>query len=400
MRTIKEKTKRLIAQSLEDVADCGSLLEKIEIRTSPNPDHGDFHTNICMQIASKYGIEAAELARQVKSYMDGNTNIFDDIKISPEGHVNFHLNNKYFRGVFRDIETGRFETFERKGEKKRLVVAVDKLSDIVCLCDLRAFLNMYTLAGLYDLAGYDVEKYILAKDDNCELGISYFLTNFDRDTGPECERIMETEITKDAAIIEDAIVFVSQKSLKSYPELAGKALVTEKVDLYDGENLVDCFDVGDVMENADLERIRYSLVRMPYNKKVKLQYKENNSQKIQYVYSRTRSLMDIFKEEGSGVSFLADFDENLLADAKEKDIVSEMSDYRQMVEKAVFEMNPAIYIEYAERLSKLFHDINDNMLYRQLEKEKLKTILKLYRSLATVISSILDQLEVNKPERM
>jgi len=40
------------------------------------------------------------------------------------------------------------------------------------------------------------------------------------------------------------------------------------------------------------------------------------------------------------------------------------------------------------------------MLYRQLEKEKLNTILKLYRSLATVVSSILDQLEVNKPERM
>ena len=400
MKTIKEKTKRLIAQSLEDFAECGSLLEKIEIRTSPNPDHGDFHTNICMQIASKHGVEAADLARQVKTYMDVNTNIFDDIKISPEGHVNFHLNNKYFRGVFRDIETGRFEAFERRGEKKRFVVAVYKLSDIICLCDLRAFLNMYTLAGLCDLAGYDVEKYILVKDDNCELGISYFLTNFDRDTGPACERIMETEITKDAAIIEDAIVFVSQKSAKSYPELDGKALVTEKVDLYDGENLVDCFDVGDVMEKADLERIRYSLVRMPHNKKVKLQYNENNSQKIQYVYSRTRSLLDVFKEEGSGVSFLADFDESLLADAKEKDMVSEMSDYRQTVEKAVAEMNPAVYIEYAERLSKLFHDIDGNMLYRRLEKEKIKTILKLYRSLATVISSILDQLEVSKFERM
>jgi len=77
-----------------------------------------------------------------------------------------------------------------------------------------------------------------------------------------------------------------------------------------------------------------------------------------------------------------------------------MSEYRHTVEKTVAEMNPAIYIEYAERLSKLFHDINDNMLYRQLEKEKLNTILKLYRSLATVVSSILDQLEVNKPERM
>ncbi|PLX33831.1 MAG: hypothetical protein C0604_02830, partial [Clostridiales bacterium] len=135
MKTIKEKTKRLIAQSLEDFAECGSLLEKIEIRTSPNPDHGDFHTNICMQIASKHGVEAADLARQVKTYMDVNTNIFDDIKISPEGHVNFHLNNKYFMGVFRDIETGRFEAFERRGEKKRLAVAVDKLSDIICLCD-------------------------------------------------------------------------------------------------------------------------------------------------------------------------------------------------------------------------------------------------------------------------
>jgi len=400
MKTIKEKTKRLIAQSLEDVVDCGSLLDKIEIRTSPNPDHGDFHTNICMQIASKHGAEPLVLARQVKTYMDRNTNIFDEIKISPEGHVNFHLNNKYFRGVFRDIETGRFETFERKGQKKRLVVAVDKLADIVCLCDLRAFLNMYTLAGLCDLAGYDVEKYILVKDDNCELGISYFLTNFDRDTGPACQRIMETEITKDPKVLEDAIVFVSQKSIKSYPELEGKALVTEKVDLYDGEKLVDCLDVGDVMEKADLERIKYSLVRMPYHKKVKLQYNENNSRKIQYVYSRTRSLLDIFKEEGSGVSYLTDFDENLLAGEEEKVMASQMSDYGQIVEKAVSDMNPAHYIEYAERLSKLFHDINDNTLYRQLEKEKLKTILKLYRSLATVISSILDQLEVNKPERM
>jgi arginyl-tRNA synthetase len=400
MKTIKEKTKRLIAQSLEDVVDCGSLFQRIELRTSANPDHGDFYTNICMQVSTKHGVDAVDLARRVKDYFEEHSNIFDEIGVSPEGHVNFHLNNKYFRGVFREIETGRFEAFERRGETKRFVVAVEKLSDIVCLCDLRAFLNMYTLSGLYDLAGYDVEKYILVKDDSCDLAISYFLTNFDRDIGPRCEGLMETEITKDAGVLEDAIVFISKKSEKSYPELKGKALVTEKVDLYDGDALVDCLDVGDVMEKADLERIRYSLVRTPYAKKAKLQYNENNSRNLQYVYSRTRSLLDIFKEDGSGVAYLADFDETLLVDEREKDIVREMSEYSNVVEKTVREMDPSIYIAYAERLSKLFNDINDNTLYRQLEKDKLKTILKLYRSLAMVFSSVLDQLEVNKSERM
>ena len=400
MKTIQEKTKRLIAQSLEDVEDCGSLLKRIEIRTSANPEHGDFNTNICMQVASGMQMDAVDLAVRVKTYMQKQTDIFDDIKISPEGHVNFHLNNKYFGGVFREIETGRFEVFEKRNEKKKFVAVVEKLSDVVCLCDLRAFLNMYTLAGLYDLAGYDVEKYILVKDDNCDLAISYFLTNFDRDFGPRCEGLMETDITKDLGVLEDAVIFMSRKTEKSYPELFGRAIITERVDLYDGDNLMDCLDVGDVMERADLERIRYSLVRTPYHMKAKLQYNENNSRDLQYVYTRTRSLLDIFKEDGSGVSYLADFDEEFTVSDNEKEIAKEMSEYRHVVEKAVMEKDPSIYIAYAERLSKLFYDINDNTLYRQLEKEKLKTILKLYRSLAMVFSSVLDQLEVNKPERM
>ena len=353
-----------------------------------------------MQVASGMQMDAVDLAVRVKTYMQKQTDIFDDIKISPEGHVNFHLNNKYFGGVFREIETGRFEVFEKRNEKKKFVAVVEKLSDVVCLCDLRAFLNMYTLAGLYDLAGYDVEKYILVKDDNCDLAISYFLTNFDRDFGPRCEGLMETDITKDLGVLEDAVIFMSRKTEKSYPELFGRAIITERVDLYDGDNLMDCLDVGDVMERADLERIRYSLVRTPYHMKAKLQYNENNSRDLQYVYTRTRSLLDIFKEDGSGVSYLADFDEEFTVSDNEKEIAKEMSEYRHVGEKAVTEKDPSIYIAYAERLSKLFYDINDNTLYRQLEKEKLKTILKLYRSLAMVFSSVLDQLEVNKPERM
>jgi arginyl-tRNA synthetase len=193
---------------------------------------------------------------------------------------------------------------------------------------------------------------------------------------------------------------MSRKTEKSYPELSERAIITERVDLYDGDNLLDCLDVGDVMERADLERIRYSLVRTPYNMKAKLQYNENNSRKLQYVYTRTRSLLDIFKEDGSEVAYLADIDDAFTVGDKEKDIAKEMSEYRHVVEKAVEEKDPSIYIAYAERLSKLFYDINDNILYRQLEKKKLKTILKLYRSLAMVFSSVLDQLEVNKPERM
>jgi len=400
MKTIKEKTKRLIAQSLEDVIDCGSLFQSIEIMTSANAKHGDFHTNICMQVASAKQMDPLDLAGRVKQYIEDHTDIFDVIKISPKGHVNFHLNNKYFRGIFREIETGRFEIFTRKNKSKTFVAVVEKLSDLVCLCDLRAFLNMYTLAGLYDLAGYDVEKYILVNDDTCDLAISYFLTNFDRDFGPRCEGLKETEITTDKNVLKDAIMFMSRKTEKSFPELSRKSIVTERVDLYDGENRIDCLDVGDVMERADLERIRYSLLRMPYNIDTKLQYKENNSRKLQYVYSRTRSLLDIFKEEGSGVAYLTDFDENLLVDEREKDIAKEMSEYRHIVEKAVEEKDPSIYIAYAERLSQLFNGINDNILYRQLDKEKLTTILKLYRSLAMVFSSVLDQLELNKPERM
>lgn len=400
MKTISEKTKRLIAQSLEDVVDCGSLLSRIEIRTSANPDHGDFHTNICMQVASKHGLDPVELANRVKRHVESSTDLFDDIRVSGEGHVNFHLNGKYFMGIFRDIETGRFETFEKRLEKKRFVVAMEKLSDIVCLCDLRAFVNMYFLAGLHDMAGYEVEKYILVKDDGCNMATSYFLTNFDRDMGPRCESLRETEITMDESVLEDAVVFMSRKSLKIYPELESRAILTEKVHLFDGDRPVDCFDVGDVLENSDLERVKYSLVRTPYSQEAKLQYNENSIRNLQYVYSRTLSLLDVFKEEAAGTALLADFDESLLESENEKNLIKEMSAYREVVEQAVRKLDPSSYIAYAERLSGLFHTINANSLYRQMDKEKLRTRLKLYRSLAMVFSSILDQLEVAKPERM
>lgn len=400
MKTIREKTICLIAQSLEGVVECGSLLRRIELRTPKHPEHGDFSTNICLQVASRQNLDALDLARRIKAHVESHTDLFEKIEIAGEGHVNFHLNNKYFKGIFKEIETGRFEAFEARRESKRFVVAMEKLSDIVCLCDLRAFVNMYTLAGLYSLAGYEVEKYILVKDEGCDLAVSYFLSNFDRDLGPRCEGLGETDITTDSSVLEGAVVFLSRHSELSYPELAEKALMTEKVHLYDGETPVECFDVGDVMENADLERIKYSLLRIPYGKEIKLQYQENNVHSLQYVYSRTRSILHVFREESVSAALHGDFDETLLAGELEKTLVKELADYRHAVEQAVQGLDPARYVAYAERLSALFHDINDNILYRQLDQERLGVLLKLYRSLAMVFSSILDQLEVAKPERM
>ena len=136
---MKKNIKKILENALTKLPKFDASIENISIDQSvertKNSNHGDFTTNIAMQIASSSGKNPKEIAENIISEMIDIKGIHE-IKIAGPGFINFYLDEKSFHDEIATI-IDRKDSYAIKTEKQKTIaksrIPSIKTSDKECM---------------------------------------------------------------------------------------------------------------------------------------------------------------------------------------------------------------------------------------------------------------------------
>lgn len=127
---MKKNIKKILENALTKLPKFDASIENISIDQSvertKNPNHGDFTTNIAMQIASSSGKNPKEIAENIISEMIDIKGIHE-IKIAGPGFINFYLDEKSFHDEIATI-IDRNDSYAIKTEKQKTKILLEFVS--------------------------------------------------------------------------------------------------------------------------------------------------------------------------------------------------------------------------------------------------------------------------------
>ena len=110
---------RILEKSIKgSLKKMGIRRDDILIEIPSDSSHGDFSSNIAMQISKKLGKNPRETAEEIISGLE-NTEYIERVEIAGPGFINFYVSDKYLTDVLKEVEKegekyGRNNTLDRK----------------------------------------------------------------------------------------------------------------------------------------------------------------------------------------------------------------------------------------------------------------------------------------------
>lgn len=150
-------------------------------------------------------------------------------------------------------------------------------------------------------------------------------------------------------------------------------------------------------EEEELNKIQLKKLLKVKNFKSKLSLDEIKS--VQYVHSRTCSIIKIFEEEGvciQGTKEKIDYEVNHI----EKIVIKKLIEYPCVRKQVITCNNPEKIIQYMFELSDLFYKFHEKILFRKLDKKRLSVNLKIIDNVRIIIQEILNDISIDAPQKM
>jgi arginyl-tRNA synthetase len=154
-----------------------------------------------------------------------------------------------------------------------------------------------------------------------------------------------------------------------------------------------------------LGAIKYALVKtrmggdVIYNPEESASMEGNSGPYLQYAHARAQSILSKVEGQGSKVESRkskVNSDANL--DAHERTLVRKLSEYPEVIEKAVFELAPHIVCTYLYELAQTFNRFYENSTVIGDERQELR--VGLVSSYAKTLAEGLNLLGIYAPEKM
>ncbi|WP_330390378.1 DALR anticodon-binding domain-containing protein [Paramaledivibacter caminithermalis] len=387
---MKEKLKDILIESIKEISNTSLDLEEIEIQIPKKKEYGNFSSNIAMKLAGRVKMSPEKLANKIKDRIINKYDFIKDINVMGAGFINFYLKEEAFiKEHLKSIENGDFKKLKPKNKNVKVAIVLNKLRDILNLQSFRGFINMYYLAKIYDFAGYKTRKLVLVKDNDINLNIKYFLSNF-----------KNIEIILDKEELRDSIIFCSTLDQGKLKGLDNKRFTIEEVNILKNGHKINKTTFSELLDIIGIDRIKYTLSSKAINKKITIELTNDDLRYIQYPYSRITSVINIFKDEGIDIDSIEDFNEKLLTDVLEKEMINKIMEFKDIITETIDKDQPYRFIKYSKELCDIFYKINASTLFRQLSNEKLIALLKLLNSVKIVLEEILNTLELPVYEKM
>jgi len=167
----REKIIALIEDALSNAVERGLLppveVGRIELDRPKRREHGDWATNIALDLASRLGRDPKEIAEAIAGSLEGHPDVISSVEVAGRGFINFHLSASFIREVLRDIQrTGpEFGSSDAGGGEKVQVefVSANPVGPLHVGHGRWAALGD-TLAGVMSHAGYLVEREFYIND--------------------------------------------------------------------------------------------------------------------------------------------------------------------------------------------------------------------------------------------
>lgn len=154
---------RAVAQSQICPVEYGS----ITVETPREKEHGDFSTNIAMQVAKKAGKPPRQVAEIIISNMDLRDTYIDVVECAGPGFINFHLADRWLYDVLRIIQSegehyGRLDI--GKGQKVMVEFVSANPTGPLHMGNARGGALGDCIASVLEAAGYDVTREFYIND--------------------------------------------------------------------------------------------------------------------------------------------------------------------------------------------------------------------------------------------
>ena len=103
MQSIEIELKKAIQQAIQKSFDLEVYLEQIAIEIPKNKDHGDFSSNVAMQLARTLKQNPRNIATQITEALDKESCSVSSMEIAGPGFINFTLDTNRYSKVIEEI---------------------------------------------------------------------------------------------------------------------------------------------------------------------------------------------------------------------------------------------------------------------------------------------------------
>ncbi|MCJ7745164.1 MAG: arginine--tRNA ligase, partial [Actinobacteria bacterium] len=167
----REKIIALIEEALASVVERGLLppveIGRIELDRPKRKEHGDWATNIALDLASKLGKDPREIAEAIAGSLEAHPDVISRVEVAGRGFINFHLSASFVREVLLEIQKrgpGFGSSDAGRGEKVQIeFVSANPVGPLHVGHGRWAALGD-TLASVMSHAGYRVEREFYIND--------------------------------------------------------------------------------------------------------------------------------------------------------------------------------------------------------------------------------------------
>ncbi|HDP98540.1 MAG TPA: arginine--tRNA ligase [bacterium] len=166
MKEIKQILQTFISDALKKM-NIEFAVEDIALEPTKQPEHGDWATNIAMQLASKTGTSPRKIAGDIVNKLEKDPGIIERVDIAGPGFINFHLSWEYFRrAVSHIIELGdKFGCTDfGKGEKLQIEFVSANPTGPLNVVSARAASIGDIMANLLSAIGFSVDREFYIND--------------------------------------------------------------------------------------------------------------------------------------------------------------------------------------------------------------------------------------------
>lgn len=379
-----------MVQAIGEITNISLNVDDIDINIPKKKEYGELSSNIAMKLAKRVNMEPPELGESIKHKLLSKYKFIKNIEIMGPGFINFYLDEESFiKENLVSVENGDFKRFKNNNKGIKVIVVINKLSDIWNIKSFRAFMNMYYLANIYSFVGYKARKILIVKDYDSDLNIKYLLSNF-----------KDVEIILDQEELSESIAFSDASNQRVFKDIDRGRSIVEDVKIL--ENGFEVFDITltHLIEKIGFHRIKYTLCSKAISSEIDMELTKDELRYIQYPYSRISSVINTLRNEGIDISNIEDIKEELLDNPLEKKMIKKMMGFKTALMDSINYNQSYRLIKYANELCQIFYEVNSTTLFRQLSNEKLVALLQLLDSFKIILKEILDILELPVNEKM
>ncbi|SDH88742.1 arginyl-tRNA synthetase [Alteribacillus persepolensis] len=159
---VKERIKAEIAQAAEKAEIVSSEdLPSVVLETPKDKVHGDFATNVAMQLAGVAKKAPRLIAEDITAHMDKSKASIEKIEIAGPGFINFFLDKSYLRDIIPSVlQAGSDYGRTNVGENQKVQVEFVSANPTgnLHLGHARGAAVGDSLCNILDMAGYDVTR--------------------------------------------------------------------------------------------------------------------------------------------------------------------------------------------------------------------------------------------------